>query len=413
MADVIVKNALGKDITYDAETVQLYTPDGNLESFARGVRVSKSIKPNFADGDMTVLADEGTLITEVTVVKPATLIPENIVEGVSIGGVEGELVELIGVEYTVSMYDFSAGDEVITPNSSSLTSHANGFTKVTLQRPDNLLPENIAQGVKICGIVGSLIAGTEPIDYENSSATEIGAHNFNGMISLRSVTFTKATTINPAAFKGCIGLQSATFPEVTDIVAPTGSFFQVIGLGAFNGCTGLTELSLPKAVNIGVYTFNSCDALETLSLPSAITVLSVPPNVKYVSLPAATTICTFYGKDYLETIYIPSVTALSNTYQFAQCSNLRVVDTAAVETIGADGGAAVFVDCVALEALILRNSVVATLLTDSDFSGSAIENGTGYIYVPSALIEDYKTADNWSTYASQFRAIEDYPDICG
>jgi hypothetical protein len=35
----------------------------------------------------------------------------------------------------------------------------------------------------------------------------------------------------------------------------------------------------------------------------------------------------------------------------------------------------------------------------------------GYIYVPKALIEDYKVATNWSTFADQFRAIEDYPEM--
>jgi len=36
----------------------------------------------------------------------------------------------------------------------------------------------------------------------------------------------------------------------------------------------------------------------------------------------------------------------------------------------------------------------------------------GYIYVPKELIEDYKKATNWTTYANHFRAIEDYPEIC-
>lgn len=36
----------------------------------------------------------------------------------------------------------------------------------------------------------------------------------------------------------------------------------------------------------------------------------------------------------------------------------------------------------------------------------------GYIYVPKALIEDYKTATNWSVFEDKFRAIEDYPEIC-
>jgi hypothetical protein len=32
----------------------------------------------------------------------------------------------------------------------------------------------------------------------------------------------------------------------------------------------------------------------------------------------------------------------------------------------------------------------------------------GYIYVPRALVDTYKVATNWVTYADQFRALEDY-----
>lgn len=35
-------------------------------------------------------------------------------------------------------------------------------------------------------------------------------------------------------------------------------------------------------------------------------------------------------------------------------------------------------------------------------------SGTGYIYVPRALVDTYKAATNWSTIADQFRALEDY-----
>ena len=44
---------------------------------------------------------------------------------------------------------------------------------------------------------------------------------------------------------------------------------------------------------------------------------------------------------------------------------------------------------------------------------TVIASGTGYVYVPSALVNSYKSATNWSTYADQIRAIEDYPDITG
>lgn len=77
-------------------------------------------------------------------------------------------------------------------------------------------------------------------------------------------------------------------------------------------------------------------------------------------------------------------------------------------------GAYAFNGCSALTALILRNpDSVVTLTNTNALSGTPIASGTGYIYVPSALVDSYKAATNWSTYAAQFRAIEDYPDITG
>ena len=63
--------------------------------------------------------------------------------------------------------------------------------------------------------------------------------------------------------------------------------------------------------------------------------------------------------------------------------------------------------------MILRSETMAVLKYTKAFEGTPIESGTGYIYVPAALIDSYKTATNWTQYADQFRAIEDYPDICG
>ena len=66
-----------------------------------------------------------------------------------------------------------------------------------------------------------------------------------------------------------------------------------------------------------------------------------------------------------------------------------------------------------LVTLIIRTQAVAKLEKTSAFKGTPIESGTGYVYVPSALVNSYKSATNWSTYANQIRAIEDYPDITG
>lgn len=72
-----------------------------------------------------------------------------------------------------------------------------------------------------------------------------------------------------------------------------------------------------------------------------------------------------------------------------------------------------FSSCADLNALILGAPTVCALAAVSAFMGTGIENGTGYVYVPSALVDSYKITAPWSSMASKIRAIEDYPDITG
>lgn len=89
---------------------------------------------------------------------------------------------------------------------------------------------------------------------------------------------------------------------------------------------------------------------------------------------------------------------------FLQCAALTTADFSAATSLENYSLAA----CSSLTALILRSSTVATLADIGAFVSTPIKSGTGYIYVPAALVDSYKAADNWSTFANQFRAIESY-----
>lgn len=116
----------------------------------------------------------------------------------------------------------------------------------------------------------------------------------------------------------------------------------------------------------------------------------------------------FYYCSGLEKVVFPKVEIL-NTRTFYYCSNLHTADFGAVNNIKTY----IFSSCSKLTTLILRGSTVCTLGGTNSFTSTPIASGTGYIYVPKALVDSYKAATNWSTYADQFRAIEDYPEICG
>lgn len=69
--------------------------------------------------------------------------------------------------------------------------------------------------------------------------------------------------------------------------------------------------------------------------------------------------------------------------------------------------------CTQLETVICRATTVPTMGSTSGtygiFGGSKIAAGTGYIYVPDDLVEDYKAATNWSTYAAQIKGLSELP----
>lgn len=117
----------------------------------------------------------------------------------------------------------------------------------------------------------------------------------------------------------------------------------------------------------------------------------------------------FNGYTKLISVEFPMVTSVG-TQAFQNCLSLKKADFSVLTSINIWA----FNACRALEALIIRTNSVCTLAGTNAFANnSGIAAGTGYVYVPSALVDSYKAATNWSTYADQIRAIEDYPSITG
>lgn len=134
-------------------------------------------------------------------------------------------------------------------------------------------------------------------------------------------------------------------------------------------------------------------------------------NLKFAKMQGFTTIKAgaFEGCSSLTRLYFPSATAIDGWGRsFSSCGNLEKIYFPKLTSIA---GANCFLACTKLTTLILEANTVCSLSTSTVFGQTPIANGTGYIYVPSALVNSYKSATNWSTFASQFRAIEDYPTV--
>jgi hypothetical protein len=166
---------------------------------------------------------------------------------------------------------------------------------------------------------------------------------------------------------------------------------------AFRGATALVSINLPKATSIATNAFYGCTKLTDVNMPLVKTIASN----------------TFNGCSIIPSIVLPSLTS-SDSYMFRYCYKLATIDLPVITNIAAN----MFSDCRTLTAVILRSPTMCTLANTSAFTNCYHFTGTtnsqynpnglkdGYIYVPSALVDTYKAATNWSTYASQFRAIE-------
>lgn len=239
--------------------------------------------------------------------------------------------------------------------------------------------------------------------YSDNEITTVGAYAFNGCSALTDVNLPNAKTVGGNAFQNCTSLTKLDLPKVT---ALNGYFV--------SGCSSLVELNVPKAVSGRGYAIAG-SKVEHLNLPEftspGSSVFRDAKSLRTVYMPKLNKLeqFLFMGDTALETVTFPKVGSVASQ-AMESCSALTYVDLPICKSIAAKG----FNKCSSLETLILRKSdAICTLANVSAFTGTKIASGEGYIYVPSTRIESYKTATNWSTYANQFRAIEDYPEICG
>ena len=277
-----------------------------------------------------------------------------------------------------------------------------------------------------------------------SDITEIKNYTFSGYISLTSVTIPDSvTSIGEGAFFECSSLTSITIPEsVTEI--QRDAFCYCTSLTAFYGkhtsadnrCliidgevnsfapAGLTEYTIPdSATSIGEDAFRRCESLTSITIPdsvtrigeyafifcSSLTSITIPDSVTSIGETA------FYECSSLASVTIGnSVTSIGHN-AFMSCSSLASVTIGnSVTSIGEHA----FYGCSSLASVTIPDSVTS-IGYEAFFGCSSLKSvycepttpptgnssmfddnaSSRKIYVPTASVEAYKSAQYWSDYA--------------
>ena len=96
------------------------------------------------------------------------------------------------------------------------------------------------------------------------------------------------------------------------------------------------------------------------------------------------------------------------TQMFSACENLKKLDISSFSSEKLAASGQMFARS-GIETLIIDNPILFQIKTDNCFNNTPIASGTGFVYVPDAMVETYKSATNWSVYADQIKPISELP----
>ena len=287
---------------------------------------------------------------------------------------------------------------IISPNSTNysmfiyngeLMAIAPGLTDVTIPK-------------EVTGIRGAVFQNSKVENLTLYAGTTIDAYAFQNNETLRTLTIIDLErgngAIGTSAFEQCSKLTNVSI----------GKGVTAIGGYAFSGCSSLTSVTIPSSVtSIGGYAFSVCSSLTSVTIPSGVTSIgerafSGCSSLTSVTIPSSVTSIgnsAFSGCSSLTSVTIPSsVTSIGNS-AFYVCSSLTSVTIpSSVTSIGISA----FYGCSSLKSVYCKPTTPPT-----GRSYMFEENAVGRkIYVPTASVKAYKSAEYWRDYASYIEGYD-------
>lgn len=248
--------------------------------------------------------------------------------------------------------------------------------------------------------------GCESIEQLNlPKAESMSRTALQDCINLKKVVMPKMKTLPNYAFSGCNHIEEIEMPLITklpdscfqdcletDFSKMDFSNIKIIEEDCFYGCKGLIEIDLSNVQSMEDDIFENCINLQRVTYPALL---------YYVRHRC------FNGCISLQNFDFSNI-KLVEYEAFRNCTSLNKVILPVIQTL--EYGC--FYGCSNLNTVIIQQNASICDLEDIDaFSETPIANGEGFIYVPDELLEDYRAATNWSTYAEQIKPLSEFTEV--
>lgn len=376
---IVLYDRTGAAVTYEGvETITTDTPvEGERATFTHGeLLTGTEIELDMAAGDQEVSVPDGYLVKKVTLKKPETLLPENIVKNVNIGGVIGAHTGEFGI-----YMNGGNGREWLEPEHIVGSAFKYNETFTIESFPNVLAVGNSAfyKAINLTEIDMPLCETVEAYafaycsklkDVRMPNCKSLGSYAFYSCSTLEKVYFQNCTSISAYAFQGCGGIKEISFPAISELstIATTAfNFAAPSGLIArFDNATGMpsstvspirllsgymTELYTPRCAQVLPYGLSGFTKLskvvfasnpdEVLEMPIAGVAFSTWACHKCSSLEGV------YAE--IDGALVDMAVKPSGASCFAYCSNLKSIKIA--EDLYGNIGSYAFMGCYNLENL--------------------------------------------------------------
>ena len=235
-------------------------------------------------------------------------------------------------------------------------------------------------------------------DLDNMVSMYSGASNLNKeMLDFSKINLLNVTSLKET-FNLCRNIKNIKLGKLGKIKSLEAIFY---------GCSNLESLDIESIDT------SECNNIRALFYSCPLQTENIQ---KIVDMLDTSNVTTFLGPfdscSLLEELDVSHFNTSNGTdfHNFCQNSKLlRKIDLSNFDMKKATNTATMFSGCSSLETLIIDNENLFPMTNRSMLTGTLIEKGTGYVYVPDNLVEQYKQATNWTTYAEQIKGISELP----